>query len=196
MRFKVATEEAEKMKEVGSKVTAKKKIAKKKSTLKKEILENENRVKKKKPVVKKKPVEKEKPVKKKKQMEKEKLVRKEKILEKKKLREKKKVIQEKKVIVQKEYYGYYLKKILKILQPHTTISREALNNVNDLMNHIFQSVVSEASRLTKEENCSTLIHPKIEIAVKNLFPGLLKKQAIMEGTKAIMRFKREIKKKI
>lgn len=128
---------------------------------------------------------------KKKRLEKE---RKEKDPKKKKLREKKKITLEKTVVLKKENYTYYLKKILKMLQPHMTISREALNDVNDLINSIFHRIVSEASKFTKDENCGTLVHPNIEMAVKNLFSGLLKKHAIIEGTKAIMKYNREIRK--
>ncbi|XP_033221015.1 late histone H2B.L4-like [Belonocnema kinseyi] len=120
--------------------------------------------------------------------------RKEKDPEKKNLRERKKITSEKIVLLKGENYTYYLKKILKMLHPDTTISREALNDVNDLMNDIFHRITSEASRFTKDENCCTIVHGKIEMAVKNLFSGLLKKHAIIEGTKAIMKYNRELRK--
>ncbi|CAG2122693.1 unnamed protein product, partial [Medioppia subpectinata] len=68
--------------------------------------------------------------------------------------------------------------------PDTGISSKATSIINSFVNHIFERIANEASRLAHYNKRSTITSREIQTAVRLLLPGESAKHAVSEGTKA------------
>ncbi|XP_076436193.1 uncharacterized protein LOC143275800 [Babylonia areolata] len=87
-----------------------------------------------------------------------------------------------------ESYAIYIYKVLKQVHPDTGISSKAMSIMNILVNHMFERIAAEASRLAHYHKRSIIPSREIQTAVHFLLPGQLAKQADCEGIKALTKF--------
>ena len=101
----------------------------------------------------------------------------------------------------KETYAVYIYKLLKQVHPDTGISTKAITIMDSFVNCIFERIANESSLLSQHQNGRTVISScEIQASVRRLLPAELAKNAITEGTKAIIslpeaKSKQKIKKK-
>ncbi|CAH7672767.1 histone-fold-containing protein [Phakopsora pachyrhizi] len=88
----------------------------------------------------------------------------------------------------KETYGIYVYKVLKQVHPDTGISNKSMLIMNSFVNDIFDRISSEASKLAKLNQRSTISSREIQTAVRLVLPGELSKHAISEGTKGVTKY--------
>ena len=74
------------------------------------------------------------------------------------------------------------------MHPNTGISSKAMSIKNSFVNHIFERISAEASRLAQYNKRSTITSREIQTAVRLLLPGELAKHAMSEGTKAVTKY--------
>lgn len=90
-------------------------------------------------------------------------------------------------------YRYYIRNLLRIIDPDLGISGEAMAVVNSFVNDIFERIVSQAAALAKRRSRKgrgTMTHGDIEGAVKLLLgEGSVLQHALAEGKKAIATLK-------
>ncbi|EDV26383.1 uncharacterized protein TRIADDRAFT_22613 [Trichoplax adhaerens] len=84
----------------------------------------------------------------------------------------------------------YRYKILKQVHPDTGISSKAMNIMNSFIYDLFYRPTKEASNLTKYNRRSTITSREIQTAVRFLLPSELAKNAVNEGTKAVIKYTR------
>lgn len=87
-----------------------------------------------------------------------------------------------------ESYNSYVFKILKQIKPDAGISKRGMSVMNSFLKDIFERIASEAGKLTRYNNKSTLSSREIQTAVRLMLPGELAKHAVSEGTKAVNKF--------
>ncbi|XP_076436187.1 uncharacterized protein LOC143275794 [Babylonia areolata] len=87
-----------------------------------------------------------------------------------------------------ESYAIYIYKVLKQVHPDTGISSKAMSIMNILVNHMFERIAAEASRLAHYHKRSIIPSREIQTAVHFLLPDQLAKQADCEGIKALTKF--------
>ncbi|KAF1001661.1 histone H2B.10-like [Apium graveolens] len=87
-----------------------------------------------------------------------------------------------------ETYKIYIFKVLKQMHPDVGISSKAMGIMDSFINDIFEKLAGEASKLAKYNKKPTLTSREIQTAVKLVLPGELAKNAILEGTKAVIKF--------
>ena len=80
------------------------------------------------------------------------------------------------------------KQVLKQVHPDSGISSKAMGIMNSFINHIFELITGEASRLAHYNKRSTITSREIQTAVRLLLPGELAKHAVSEGTKAVTKY--------
>ncbi|XP_076436192.1 uncharacterized protein LOC143275799 [Babylonia areolata] len=88
----------------------------------------------------------------------------------------------------KESFAIYIYKVLKQVHPDTGISSKAMSIMNILVNHMFERIAAEASRLAHYHKRSIIPSREIQTAVHFLLPDQLAKQADSEGIKALTKF--------
>lgn len=88
-----------------------------------------------------------------------------------------------------EDFRSYLFKILKEVYDDTGITRQAMDAMNVMINHLFIVLAKAASNIMKDANRTTLTANDIQSAVRRVLPGELQKHAVSEGTKAVAKFK-------
>ena len=88
----------------------------------------------------------------------------------------------------KESYSVYVYKVLKQVHLDTGISSKAMGIMNSFIKDIFQHITGEASCLVHYNKCSTITSREIQTSVRLLLPGELAKQAMSEGTKAVIKY--------
>lgn len=87
-------------------------------------------------------------------------------------------------------FSIFIFRVLKELHHDRSISVKAMAAMNSFMNDCFQRIASEASRLIRYNNRSTITSNDIQTAVRLMLPGELGKHAISEGIKAIVKYER------
>ena len=87
-----------------------------------------------------------------------------------------------------ESYSTYIYKVLKQVHPETGISRRGMSIMNSFIGDIFERIASEAGKLCRFNNKSTLSSREIQTAVRLILPGELAKHAVSEGTKAVTKY--------
>ncbi|XP_077551096.1 histone H2B-like [Haemaphysalis longicornis] len=88
----------------------------------------------------------------------------------------------------KESFSIYIYKVLKHVHADTGVSSKAMSIMNAFVNHIFERIAAESSRLAHYNKRSTITSLEIQSAVRLLLPGELAKHAISEGTKAVTKY--------
>lgn len=94
----------------------------------------------------------------------------------------------------KETFGIYIYKVLKQVHPNKGISTRAMLIMNSFIIDVFERLAAEASRLVQFNKRSTITSREIQTAVRLLLPGELAKLAVLEGTKAVMKYTSKLTK--
>jgi histone H2B len=87
---------------------------------------------------------------------------------------------------QKETYAIYIYKLLKQVHPNTGISTKAINIMDSFVNCIFERIAHESSVLSRINGSSKISSCEIQASVQRVLPAELAKNAITEGTKAVI----------
>jgi histone H2B len=87
---------------------------------------------------------------------------------------------------QKETYAIYIYKLLKQVHPNTGISTKAISIMDSFVNCIFERIAHESSVLSRINGSSKISSCEIQASVQRVLPAELAKNAITEGTKAII----------
>merc|ERR1712146_227604 len=87
-----------------------------------------------------------------------------------------------------ESYSTYIHGVLKQVHPDTGISRRGMSIMNSFIGDIFERIASEAGKLCRFNNKSTLSSREVQTAVRLILPGELAKHAVSEGTKAVTKY--------
>ncbi|KAL0235699.1 hypothetical protein GEMRC1_002281 [Eukaryota sp. GEM-RC1] len=77
---------------------------------------------------------------------------------------------------------------LKQVHPDLGISVKAMGIMDFIIHDIFERVTTEACRIARASGTNTLTSKEIQTAVRLLFPGMLSRFAVAEGTKAVSQF--------
>ena len=85
-------------------------------------------------------------------------------------------------------FGTYIKEVLRLVDPDSQITGQALSAVDASLQTIQRRLVAAAARLCLDHGKKTLTSRDIQTAVRLLFPGELAKHAVSEGTKAVTMF--------
>ena len=93
----------------------------------------------------------------------------------------------------KKNYGTYIFRVLKQVHPEMSISKRAMDIMNNLVNDIFEKITSELYRLTSYNKLKIITSKEVQIAVRLLLPEELAKHAIIEGIKAVTKYESSIK---
>ena len=80
-----------------------------------------------------------------------------------------------------------LYKVLKVVRKDQEISKKAMDVMNDIMVDLFERLALAGADLAKKEGKETLGLREIKSGVALLLPGELRKHAINEGWKAMVR---------
>lgn len=89
-----------------------------------------------------------------------------------------------------ENFVPYIKKVLPQVSAKTTISKDAVSQINFIVNIIIHKMACGARALPGK----TLTHRQMTTVIRQLFPGELANHAIQEGTKALTEFETNVKK--
>jgi len=82
----------------------------------------------------------------------------------------------------------YIHKVLQQVHPDSTISTEAINELNLLTHNLAERLINESTHLAKTNNKKTISSREIQTAVRVCLPGELAKHAVSEGTKAVTKY--------
>lgn len=82
----------------------------------------------------------------------------------------------------------YIYKVLKQVHPDTGVSKKAMNQVNSLIQYVFEIIVEQANRLLRMGKTATITSRDIQYAVLLVLPGEIAKHAVSDGSKAVTKF--------
>ena len=85
-------------------------------------------------------------------------------------------------------FNVYIHRVLRQVHPKMGISVKAMKVMDSLVNDTFEKIATEAARLCRYSNRSTLGGREAQTAVRLALPGELAKHAVSEGTKAVTKF--------
>jgi len=88
----------------------------------------------------------------------------------------------------KQTFNSYIYKVMKQVHPESRISKKGMLIVNNFVMDTFDRVCTEASKLCKYAQRSTLGAREVQSALRLVLPGELSKHAVSEGTKAMTKF--------
>ena len=88
----------------------------------------------------------------------------------------------------KESYTLYLYKVLKQVHPNIGVSSKAMSIMNSIVNDLFEKIAVEAGRLAYYSVKSSITPREVQTAVRILLPEELSKNAVEEGTKAVIKY--------
>ncbi|XP_041052091.1 histone H2B 1/2-like [Carcharodon carcharias] len=86
--------------------------------------------------------------------------------------------------LRKESYSTYTYKVMKQVQPDTSISSEAMSIISFFVNNAVERITGETSRLAHYNKRSTISSQEIQTVMCLLLPRELAKLAMSEGTEA------------
>jgi histone H2B len=89
----------------------------------------------------------------------------------------------------KQSYASYLYRILKQIYPDTGITKRGMDVLESLNTDVFERLANEAGRLMRARGGRTLGTRDVASAVRLVFPGELSKYAVVNGTRAVTKFK-------
>ncbi|XP_012284903.1 late histone H2B.L4-like [Orussus abietinus] len=87
-----------------------------------------------------------------------------------------------------ETYSTYIYKVLKEIHSGSGISKQAMIIMNSFLDDMFHRLATEASRLARYSNKSSITSREIQAAVRLLLPGDLAKYAVSEGAMAVTKY--------
>merc|ERR1712217_582718 len=87
----------------------------------------------------------------------------------------------------KESFSVYISRVLKYVHPETKISVTAMRIMNSFVNHLFERIATEASKLVTYNKKSTITARDIQTSIRFLLPGELSVHACCEGNKAVVK---------
>ena len=82
----------------------------------------------------------------------------------------------------------YIGIVLKQVHPDTSITEQALADTNVMLHLLMENLLDRACELTHKSHAKTLTGRSVESACKIVLPGELKKHAMHEGLKAVVKF--------
>lgn len=86
-------------------------------------------------------------------------------------------------------FSMYIYKVLKTISPDIGISKNGMSVIDNIVQDTFENIAVECSKLCRFHNKKTLSSNDVMTAVKLLLPNELASHAIMEGQKAISKYK-------
>lgn len=86
-------------------------------------------------------------------------------------------------------FGTYIFRVLKQVHPDLSISKQAMDIMNDFCWDIFTKLIDEARELIFKSNALTIDDKVMQTVVKLMIPGELAKHGLSEGNKAVTAFK-------
>ncbi|KAK2083648.1 Histone H2B type W-T, partial [Saguinus oedipus] len=89
-----------------------------------------------------------------------------------------------------ESFATYFRLVLKQVHQGLSLSREAVSVMDSMVHDILDRIGSEAGRLAHSVKHVTMTAWEIQIAVRLLLPGEMRRLAESEGTKAVLRYTR------
>ena len=78
--------------------------------------------------------------------------------------------------------------MLRQRQTGLSLSHDSVNSLDSFVKDMFERIAEEAGRLARYNKRRTITHEDIEAAVRLLLPGELRKHAITEATKSLIRY--------
>ncbi|XP_008561567.1 PREDICTED: late histone H2B.L4-like [Galeopterus variegatus] len=88
----------------------------------------------------------------------------------------------------KDSFAIYFPRVLKLVHDGLSLSQQAVNVMDSCVSDLFERLAEEAGRLARYNQRCTLTSQDIQAAVHLLLTGELRKQAVAEGTRAVLRF--------
>ena len=82
----------------------------------------------------------------------------------------------------------YIHKVLHQVHQDSTISTEAINELNLLVHSVAERIINESTHLAKTNKKKTISSREIQTGVQICIPGELSKHAVSEGTKAVRKY--------
>ncbi|XP_070641129.1 histone H2B type 1-A-like [Bos indicus] len=84
-------------------------------------------------------------------------------------------------------FATYFPRVLRQMHTGLSLSHDSMNILDLFVKDMFERIAKEARRLACYK-CCTITHEDIEIAVRLLLPGELRKYAITAATKSLIRY--------
>ena len=91
----------------------------------------------------------------------------------------------------KETYGIYIYNVLKQVHPDVGISAKAMSIMNSFVVDTLDKIATQAGDLCKVNKRKTLGAREVQTAVRLVLPGQLATYALIEGTKAVCKFRHQ-----
>lgn len=88
-----------------------------------------------------------------------------------------------------ESFSLYIYKVLKQVHPETGISKKSMHIMNSFILDMFDRMATESIQLMLRQGRKTLGTREMQTACRLVLPGELSKHAVVEGTKAVGKFK-------
>ncbi|XP_048191294.1 histone H2B-like [Perognathus longimembris pacificus] len=85
-------------------------------------------------------------------------------------------------------FAIYYHRLLKKIHRGLRLSQQMIYILDSFVNDIFKCIASEAGRLAHKTNRSSISSRDIQAAVRLLLPANLSKLAVIQATKALLRF--------
>ncbi|XP_062940876.1 histone H2B-like [Cynocephalus volans] len=85
-------------------------------------------------------------------------------------------------------FATYFPRVLKLVHDGLSLSQQAVNVMDSCISDLFERLAEEAGRLARYNQRCTLTSQDIQAAVHLLLTGELRKHAVTEGTRAVLRF--------
>ncbi|XP_059107084.1 late histone H2B.L4-like [Peromyscus eremicus] len=85
-------------------------------------------------------------------------------------------------------FAIYFPKVLRRVHVGFTLSEKSVSILDSFVKDMFERIANEASNLARQNKSSTINSREIQTAVCLLLPGKICKQAVAEGTMALVRY--------
>ena len=85
-------------------------------------------------------------------------------------------------------FATYFPGVLRQMHKGLSLSHDSVNILDSFVKDMFERIAEEAGRLARYNKRRTITHEDIEAAVRLLLPGELRKHAITEATKSLIRY--------
>lgn len=85
-------------------------------------------------------------------------------------------------------FAIYFPKVLRRVHVGFTLSEQSVRILDSFVKDMFERIANEASNLARQNKSSTINSREIQTAVRLLLPGKICKQAVSEGTMALVRY--------
>ena len=85
-------------------------------------------------------------------------------------------------------YTSYISKILKVVEPSVSTSKDSVTLVNSILDDFAERLIMQANKLTKIDQKSTVKAKHVQAATQLLLVGGLQRHAVSDGTRAVALF--------